>query len=414
MLNTQSPSLPVPGDETGALAQDGARPSLGRRVIVDAHRRLGGYQAVPLRGRPSERLMDPSLRESHDGSMPALKSPTFLACSCDDIAAGALDGLDTEHVVLQIAGGGAQRGLDTDLLQAARARGFKLAFDVRLLKEYEASVPLASYVILEMGVLPLDLASMMARAIQKTTQAIPLAVHVRTPVQFKQLAAAGVRLFEGRWYLQPPTVADRSVQLSYASLIKLLNLVAREAEIFEIEALLKHEPTLAYKLLSHLNTAGIGFGHKIESFRHAVMAVGMKPLLRWSALLLAGSAPGSVAPAAGTTAVVRGRLMELLALQEMSPGDADQAFMTGLFSMLDVLMSTPLREALALMPLPDAVREAIVQGSGPFAGLLELAKACESADAGLLEIVSQRYRVPVDRLLAMHVEALGWAEQLGV
>lgn len=412
MLDSLSSSPAALPDEAPQPIHADIAPSLGRRVMVDAHRRIAGYQAVALRGVPAQRLADPSLREPAPGAAASLRSPTFLTCTCDDLAGPALDALDPEHVVIQVTNGGASVGFDAERLKAARARGFRLAFDARLMKEYESAVPLASYVVLEMGVLPLDLASMMARAIQKTTQAVPLAVQVRTPVQFKQLAASGVRLFEGRWYLQPPTTPDRSVQLSYSALIRLLNLVAHEAEVFEIESLLKHEPTLAQKLLSHLNTAGAGLGQKIESFRHAVMAVGSKPLLRWTAMLVAGTAPGSVAPAAGTLAVVRGRLMELIALQQMSPADADQAFMAGLFSMLDVLMATPLREALALMPLPTRVSEAILHGGGPYAGLLEIAKACESADPALLEIVSQRYRMPSGTLLAMHLEALGWAEQL--
>ena len=62
--------------------------------------------------------------------------------------------------------------LDQDVLMKARDRGFRLAFGARLLqKEYSAFVPLASYIMLKMGVLELDRGASIARAIRTHTKA---------------------------------------------------------------------------------------------------------------------------------------------------------------------------------------------------------------------------------------------------
>ena len=58
---------------------------------------------------------------------------------------------------------------------------------------------------------------------------------------------------------------------------------------------------------------------EISSFRHAVMILGLKKLFRWAALLLTTSRAGGVPPAVGMTAIVRGRLMELLAAELLPP-----------------------------------------------------------------------------------------------
>ncbi len=394
----------------------GQHPLGGRRVVVDHHRAVAGYQLTVSARTPlpdtGDESSDAEPRETR------LVKPTFVRCTCQELAQGELDWLDPGTVVLQIqesvSPGKEAVPLDHDVLQAARAKGFRLAFDSRLLgKAYAAFVPLASFVILEMGVLELDRAAAVARAVRTGTKATVLATQVRTAGEFEHLAQAGVTLYEGLWFAKPPATPDRSIQLGYAPLINLMNMVLREAEIDEIEELLKHEPTVSFKLLRYINSAGFGRRIEITSFRHAVLTVGMKRLFRWTAVLIASTPSTNVAPASGTLAIVRGRMMEMLALETLSPAEADLAFVAGMFSMLDSLLGMPLADALALVTLPASVSDAVLRNEGWFARDLNIAKACESADEASLAILSDRYDVPVARMMAVHFEALAWAEQFG-
>ncbi len=395
------------------------RPGLhcARRILVDSHRAVAGYQGVPR-----ARTLAPVGQSGGNGiaqpeaDAAKLIKPTFVRCNCQELAEGELDWLDPETTVLEIielAEPGSEAGaFDLSVLKAARAKGYKLGFDARLLdRAYSAYVPLASYVILEMGVMDLQRAAAVARAVQSGTSAKVFATQVRTATEFEQLSRAGVKLYEGLWFTRPPATPDRSIQLGYASLINLLNLVMREADLSEVEELLKHDPTLSFKLLRYINSAGFGSKVEITSFRHAVLTVGMKRLFRWTALLIASTPAGNVAPAVGTLAIVRGRVMELLALETLPAAEADLAFVTGMFSMLDVLLGMPLPEALALVTLPKSVEDAILRKDGIFARYLAIAKACEEGDEAPFDILSARYSVPVQRMVAVHLEALSWAEQ---
>jgi c-di-GMP-related signal transduction protein len=70
--------------------------------------------------------------------------------------------------------------------------------------------------------------------------------------------------------------------------------------------------------------------------------------------------------------------MEILG-EEQIPGTAhDALFLTGIFSCLDRLLRRPMAEALALLPIPDEVRDALLNNGGPYATLLAVAKASES------------------------------------
>lgn len=412
---SQAPPLVQPNDFESAPS-----PPMARRMLVDEKRVVSGYQLVTsgATSKTAGACFDDAGTAKSADSATRLAKPTFIRCTCRDLMNGQLDKLDPKTVVLEIRDNAAADseggGLDEAVLKEARGKGFKLAFDARLLKkEYAGFVSLASYIILEMGVMELDRAAALARGIRTNTKAVPMAAEVRTSAEYETLADAGVQLFDGHWYAQSPIKTDKSIQLSYAGLIKLLNLVMHEADATEIEELLKHEPTLAYKFLRYINSVGFGSNIEITSFRHAVLTVGLKKLFRWTALLITNTPLGSVAPAAGTLAIVRGRLMELLALETMSPSDADLAFVTGMFSMLDVLLGMPLEDALALVNLPKAITDAILSGDGPFAQHLAIAKACEHTDEALLEILSVRNRISSGHMIDTHLHALAWAEQFG-
>jgi len=381
-------------------AGDGQMPArVLRRMVVDERRALAAYHCASITPQASP-------------GTPVLARPTFVRCTGADLREGRHDHLDPQRVEIELHDASDDQVWDLAMLQTVRRKGFKLAFDARLLrKENAAFVPLASYVVLEMGVLELDRAAALARGIHSGTKAVALATHVSSAFEYRHLASSGVKLFEGLWFTQPSAKPDKSVQLSYASLIQLLNMVVREAELHEIEDLLRHEPTLSYKLLTYINSPGFGLHVEITSFRHAVMTVGMKRLFRWTALLIGSTPSGSVAPAVGTLAIVRGRLMELLALPEMSQPEADMAFVVGMFSMLDTLLNMPLSDALALLNLPVAMTEALLQGQGRFAPYLDMVKACESADEGQLMLLASRHGVSCERMVATHLEALAWGEQ---
>lgn len=395
-------------------------PHCARRFVVDTSRSVVGYQGVPRASTlsPVGRAGPEAMRSGgEEGEAPiALVKPTFVRCTCEELATGELDWLDAGTTVLEVIQfaelGSDGSALDLAVLQATRGKGYKLAFDARLLdKAYAAFVPLASYLILDMGVMELDRAAAVARAVHSHAKAVTFATQVRTAAEFDFLARAGVKLYEGLWFTQPPATPDRSVQLGYASLVDLMNMVTREAEIGEIEDLLKRAPTLSFKLLRYLNSAGFGRHVEITSFRHAVLTVGMKRLLRWTALLIAGTPTASIAPAVGTLATVRGRMMELLAGESLSPEEADLAFVTGILSMLDSLLGMPLADALALVTVPKSVADAILRGEGPYARYLAIAKACETGDEAPLDILSSRYGISATHMMVTHLDALAWTEQ---
>jgi c-di-GMP-related signal transduction protein len=140
-----------------------------------------------------------------------------------------------------------------------------------------------------------------------------------------------VQLFQGYWFARPALVRPSCSRPAQASIVHLINLVRKQASTDDIEEVLKKDAGLAFNLMRLINSAGFGLNREITSFRQAVMLLGLKKLFRWAALLLTASRTRARRRPVGQTAVVRGRLMELLALETMPPEEADQAFVVGIF-----------------------------------------------------------------------------------
>lgn len=426
--------MSVAARSTGAASGDigAARAVFARRLLVDERIAVAGYRLVqpggpmapavngpfgPSTGADAPMLL-PEFPDASGGLAPS-RRPNFFRCHSDDLlrSDGPVAVLDAAKVVLEMvpspAAAAGEPPFDIESLRKARGAGFKLAFDARWLSKDPRLVDLAAFALLPLGAVDLERAAGVASSLRRRGGTDVVATGVRTSREFEELAGAGVRLFEGMWFTRPALNGTaRTAAVSHASLLRLMNLVCVEAELEEIEDVLRREPTLSFRLLRYINTSGFGRHLEISSFRHAVMTVGMRRLFRWTAILLASTPSDSLPPAAGALAITRGRVMELLAAEAMAPADAELAFVAGMFSMLDQLLDVPLAEALSLVSLPDPVSEAVLDGNGPFAPYLAMARACEGGDEALIEILARRHAIPRDRMVEAHVRALDWAERL--
>ena len=411
-----------PTDPTGAPI-DASFVLIARQPIVDAERAVVAYELFDRSvaadaHTPASDIALIFNALTHTGSESLVgKLTIFVNCTHNSLAGGHLDLIQPDKVVLEITpvdGHGAQDILArSHLLADLRRRGFRLAFNHTILAPaYAAWQPLADFVKLDLAVLkPEQLQVIVAAAKSRVPQAVVVAEKVETAEQFTALAAYGATLFQGYWFAKPTIVRAKVVSPSLAHVLQLINLVREQASTDEIEAVLKKDAVLGFNLMRLINSSGFGLNQEITSFRQAVMLLGLKKLFRWAALLLTSSRNGTPA-AVGNMAVVRGRMMELLARESMTPEDGDSAFVVGIFSLLDTMLGIPLAEALDLLSLPPPVVEALAHGTGPFGALLALAKASEGEDDAAFAAAAAALPFNNHQINIAHMDALAWADEL--
>ena len=195
------------------------------------------------------------------------------------------------------------------------------------------------------------------------------------------------RGFDGAagWFFLQGNAPAKQLSPSHAQLVRLLNLVRHNADIKEIEAVLKQDVALSYKLLRYINSAGFGLMCEIQSFRHAVTILGYNNLNKWLSLLLVTASRDPAAPALMQASIARGRLMERVAAPFFDKADHDNLFITGAFSLLPALLGTSLGDLLGEMSLPEPITDALINNEGAYAPFLNLARACERFDPTRLQ-----------------------------
>ena len=237
--------------------------------------------------------------------------------------------------------------------------------------------------------------------------------------QFEHCRQLGFGLFQGYYFAKPTILVGRRVDPARTGVLRLVNLVVGDVEVGQLEQEFKHCPNLAYNLLRLVNSVAFGLSTKIDSLRHAIAILGRKQLQRWLQLLLftqrvEGAPPGQPLLA---LAASRGKLMELM-MEGIAPknrGQADQAFMVGVLSLLDALFGVPLPDLLVELNLTDAVRAALLRGEGLLGQMLEVVRAHEqNRFADLDAQLAALPQLSPFQFNQAQLQALGWANELSV
>ena len=216
--------------------------------------------------------------------------------------------------------------------------------------------------------------------------------------------------------------AGKEPDLTRLKLLKLLNLVKQDGDTRDIEEIFREEPKLSYNLLRLVNSVAVGARTKISSFSQAIVILGRRQLQRWLQLLIYANnlADGNAPNPLMQLAAARGRQMELLvAAMEPKPDVPDltnNAFMTGLFSLLDVLINLPMREILKELPMHDEVVSALtpLDHSGVLGQLLSAVAAGESGQFESAEALLAQLGISPAAHASAQVAALHWATRINI
>ncbi|HXF46946.1 MAG TPA: HDOD domain-containing protein [Burkholderiaceae bacterium] len=239
-----------------------------------------------------------------------------------------------------------------------------------------------------------------------------IAVDLRNYEEVTAAVRDGVAFCCGNFVLAARRPPAGQVSPLAANAAKILAAVIAERPLAEVADLFKADTGLAHRLLRATRSAALALNRPLGSLLEAVMMLGTRELYRWlSVLLMTADSRSPLATALHETALARGRLLELLAGASPRRDPPEHLFVTGTFSLLDLLLNVPLEVALAMTPLPTAAVEALIGERGPWRPYLEVALALESDLPDRLEAACTTLRVDVDTAVSLAAQARSWAAQ---
>ena len=215
-----------------------------------------------------------------------------------------------------------------------------------------------------------------------------LAHGVHSAERLMQCAHVGYEWFSGDYPLHPAPATEPNDGSSRKRLMTMLGLLTRDADTRELEALLKQDPALSYHLLKLANSALFAHAAPTTSFSQAISVLGRRQLQRWLQLLLYArhQSDGMANPLLPVAAIRAAQMESLCKLRGGGREEQDMAFMTGVFSLLHLLVAMPMNEIVAELKLPAMATTALLERSGALGELLALVEAGR-VDAAMLERV---------------------------
>jgi c-di-GMP-related signal transduction protein len=242
-----------------------------------------------------------------------------------------------------------------------------------------------------------------------------LAEKVETQEEFDWAFRAGYDFFQGYFFARPVVVRGQEIPAVKTTCLRLLRETQRRDIDFErLASLIREDISLSYKLLRYANSALFGRRQTINSMVRALMVLGEDGIRRWIALamlpLLATDKPGELI----TLSIVRAHFCERLA-QLTGTARPDDAFLMGLFSVLDALIDRPLEEALNEVNLDPCITNALLSTAPEHDVLTTICRLNQSNEVGNWEEVKRLSRdcgIPFEAVGRAYSEATLETQQL--
>jgi c-di-GMP-related signal transduction protein len=301
-----------------------------------------------------------------------------------------------------------------EAVRAIRARGYRIALD-----DFQPSprmapfIELANMIKVEMCT-PKPQQEVMLREFHSRGIHM-LSEKVETDADYRWALRAGYDYFQGHFFARPAVMQGTQIPAVKIHCLRLIQEAHRpELDFNRLSTLISQDVSFSYKLMRYANSARFGRQTKIHSIRRALVVLGEYGIRKWIAIAalhtIADDKPGELI----TQSLVRGRFCELLAVASGQSVE-DQAFLVGLFSMLDALLDRPLGDVIQDLGLAPAL-DSVLRGKAPEDNILNriytMVRQYELGDWDTVERLAGHLSIPSELVGAAYREALPWADEM--
>lgn len=231
---------------------------------------------------------------------------------------------------------------------------------------------------------------------------------VDTHETFVDYADQDVDGFQGRYLLRPERVDMPRLTPSKLGVLRLMGaLQDPDNGPVELGKIIRDDAILSYKLLGCVNSAYFALPRQLKSVEQAAVFFGVNRMRNWI-FTMAVSGMDERPPELLRLALIRAHMCEQLA-RSVKPELQEMAFTAGLFSLLDTLMNVSMAYVLEHLPLALEIREALLEGVGPFAPILDQIRHWEQ---GEIQGDSASQEQHMLTMATIYHDAASWADHV--
>ena len=254
---------------------------------------------------------------------------------------------------------------------------------------------------------------------QRLRELIPGRVHllaekIETADELRQAIDFGYTLFQGYFFCKPIIMKQEHLSTNMLSKMRLLREInRREFSFQDIADIIATDTTLVHKLLTYINSPGIGLIHKIADLKQAASMLGIEGMRRWVTLVglqtIADDKPSELF----TLSLMRAKFCELVARKlKRSALSPDTSFILGMFSLLDAMTNQPMDALTTELNLTPELSDALLGKTSPLRSLLDLSALYERGEWDKVINWCEREKISPDELNKIYDQSVDWYNAL--
>ena len=169
-----------------------------------------------------------------------------------------------------------------------------------------------------------------------------LAEKVESQEEFDEARALGYSYFQGYFFAKPQVISAKEIPATKLNQIRVLReLQHPDLDFRRLEDLVRMDLSLAQQVLRYVNSAAFALNQPVRSTNQALVVLGDQRIRKLIAIAVMAGLVSNHPPELVWISLARARLCESIARQCGLAERAQDNFLMGLFSLLDVLIGRP-------------------------------------------------------------------------
>lgn len=240
-----------------------------------------------------------------------------------------------------------------------------------------------------------------------------LAEKVETYEEFNDAKEFGYELFQGFFFSRPVVLKAKEIPPQKFICMQIIKELGNDMIDFDkLSELIAKDVSLSVKLLKLINSSAFGLKGKVTSMKHALTMLGEKEVTKWLYIATVKNLKDDKPDEVIKYVLVRAKLCELIAIEIGMEDKAFNSYLTGILSMMNVLLDRNLSEAIEGINIPNEVRDALLMGGNIYSDILGVIRWYEKANWEVVNYYLDRIHLDGSRLTELYVEALNWAKDM--
>lgn len=240
-----------------------------------------------------------------------------------------------------------------------------------------------------------------------------LAEKVETIEEYNEAMEYGYTYFQGYYFSKPTIITAQSIPSNKYTALEILKLVNKKNFNFnDLESLILKDVALSYKITKIINSSAYYIKNNINSIKYAITFLGEKEIVKWLYIVVLNDLKGSNSNELIKVSLQRARFCELICNRSIYREKAFLAYLTGLFSVMDVILSCSMELIIKDLYISDEVKAGLIGEDNTLNIILKLAISYGRGEWENSMLYAEKIKVDINEISEIYLDALKWTDNM--